>query len=86
MYLKLLLPPPDADVVEDGADDDDFPARLYSALRVFSMGYFFLIILKMFSVEIVLTLESLVLNSALAGSTRASLLGYGFMRTSLMPC
>jgi hypothetical protein len=38
----------------------------------------------MFSVEIVLIFESRVLNSALAGSTRASLLGYGFMRTSLM--
>jgi len=70
-YLNLLLPPLDADVVEDGLDDDVFGAFVLG-LRVFSMGYFFLIIPKMFSVDIVLILESLVLNSALPWS-RASL-------------
>jgi hypothetical protein len=70
-YLNLLLPPLDADVVEDGPDDGVFGAFVLG-LRVFSMGYFFLIIPKMFSVDIVLILESLVLNSALPWS-RASL-------------
>jgi hypothetical protein len=67
VYLYLFLPPSDADVVEDGAGEDDFPGTfvLGSHLSGFS-GWDIT-----FSVEIVLILESLMLNSALAGLTRA---------------
>ena len=40
--LILLLPPPDAHVVEDGADDDDFPGAWVMCSQALQYGIFLL--------------------------------------------